>query len=40
MIAGLPLTKRVLTPVAKIFFLPFELSARMSTADAFVQKKL
>ena len=40
MIAGLPLTKRVLTPVAKISFLPFELSATMSTTDAFVQKKL
>ena len=31
MIAGLPLTKSVLTPLAKNFFLPLELASRTTT---------
>ena len=37
---GLPLIKNVLTPLAKIVFLPLRLSAGMSAADATIQKKI
>ena len=40
MIAGLPLTKSVVTPLAKNVLLPFRLSAGMSAADAAIQKKI
>ena len=39
MTAGLPLMKNVLTPLAKNFLLPFELSTGLSAADAAIQKK-
>ena len=40
MAAGLPLMKNVLTPLAKIVFLPLGLSAGMSAADATIQKSI
>ena len=40
MTAGLPLTKRVLAPLAKSVLIPLGLSAGMSAADAAVQKKI
>ena len=40
MTAGLPLMKSVLTPLAKNVLLPFGLSARISAADAAIQKKV
>ena len=39
MMAGLQLTKNVLTPIAKNVFLPFGLSAGTSGADTAIQKK-
>ena len=39
MIAGLPLIKGVLTPLAKSFLLPFWLSAAMSATDSAIQKR-
>ena len=38
MTAGLPLMKKILTPLAKNAFLPFGLSAGMSAADPAIQK--
>ena len=38
--ARLPLTKSVLTPLAKSFLLPLGLSAGMSAADAVIQNKI
>ena len=40
MTAGLPLMKNVLTPLAKIVFLPLGLSAGMSAADSTIQKSI
>ena len=40
MTAGLPLMKRVLTPLAKNVLLRFGLSAAMSATDAVIQKKI
>ena len=40
MTAGLPLMKRVLTPLTKNVLLPFGLSAAMSAAVAAIQKKI
>ena len=40
MTAGLPLMKRVHTPLATSILLPFGLSAGVSTADATIQKKI
>ena len=40
MTAGLPLIKRVLTPLAKNVLLRFGLSAAMSATDAVIQKKI
>ena len=39
MIAGSPLMKSALTPLAKSVFLPLELSSGMPAADAAIQKK-
>ena len=38
--AGLPLMKSVLTPLAKSVLIPLGLSARISAADAAIQKKI
>ena len=40
MTAGLPLMKRVVTPLAKNVLLPLGLSTGMSAADAAIQKKI
>ena len=40
MTAALSLIKSVLTPLAKSVLLPLGLSARMSAADAAIQKKI
>ena len=40
MTAGLPLMKRVLTPLAKNVLLRFGLSAAMSATDAVIQKTI
>ena len=40
MVAGLPLMKSLLTPLAKSVLLPFGLSATMSATDAAIQKKI
>ena len=40
MTTGLPLTKSVLTPIAKSVLLSLGLSARMSAVDAAIQKKI
>ena len=40
MTAGLPLMKRVVTPLAKNVLLPLGLSTGMSAADASIQKKI
>ena len=40
MVAGLPLMKSVLTPLAKSVMILLQLSAGMSAADAAVQKKI
>ena len=39
MTAGLPLMKKLLTPLAKSVLIPLGLSAAMSAADATIQKK-
>ena len=39
MTAGLPLIKRVLTPLDKSVLLPLGLSAGVSAADTSIQKK-
>ena len=39
MTAGLPLIKKVLTPLAKSVLIPLGLLTRMSAADAGIQKK-
>ena len=36
---GLPLTKNVITPLAKSFLIPLELTAATSAADAGIHKK-
>ena len=40
MTAGLPLVKSVLTPLAKIVFIPLGLSAGMSAVNAAIRKKI
>ena len=40
MTAGLPLRKKVLTPLTKNVLLPFGLSVGMSAADAAIQNKI
>ena len=40
MSAGLLLMKRVLTPLAKSVFLPFELTAAMSATDTAIEKNI
>ena len=40
MTAGLPLAKKVLTPLVKSVLLPLGLSAGMSVVDAVIQKYL